>query len=150
MEGMTALLADAKPVIRPAGVRVIAVVCFLLALYFLVSAALVKADVVSFASTRYVLGEYATMGPVLYAMLGIIMSGLGLGLDKGWSPARRVAIVVAGFLFATSILPISAAVAYFLIVPLLIHGAKVILAVMAIRYLLLSEVVEWFSARSGR
>ncbi len=149
-EIMAALLTHPTPVIRPAGVRLIAVACFLLALYFLVSAALVNVGAVSFASTRYLLGEYAIMGPLLYLILAVVLSSLGLALDKGWSPARRLAIVAAGFLLATSLLPISAAMAYFQIVPLAIHGAKVIVAVMAIRYLLLGEVVEWFSARSGR
>jgi len=78
----------------------------------------------------------------------LVLLAAGIGLHRGWRFFRRLAIVVAALLMATSLLPISAAVAYFQIVPLIIHGIKIILAVMAIRYLLQPAVVEFFSAKA--
>ena len=145
--GMAAsLLDDPSPRVRPSGIRILAVVCFVLTVYLLVSGILVTAGAISFASGRYLLGDYATMGPVLYFAAAIVFALLGFGLLKGWRFSRRGAIVVAALLMATSLLPVSAAVTYFQIGPLILHGAKIILAIMAIRYLLLGEVVEWFSA----
>jgi len=104
----------------------------------------VFAGVVPLAIGRYLLGEYAIWGPVLYWLVAAVFAVVGFGLLRRWRFARRLAIVVAALLMATSLLPISAAVAYFQILPLAIHGAKIILAVIAIRYMLQSEVVEWF------
>jgi hypothetical protein len=50
-------------------------------------------------------------------------------------------------LIATSLLPVSAAVTYFQIAPLLLHGIKVVLAIIAIRYLLQPDVVAFFTAK---
>ena len=146
--GMVAtLLDDPQPRVRPSGIRILAVVCFLLALYLLVSGALILIGAIPLASGRYLLGDYVTMGPVIYFVTAAVLGLLGIGLYKGWRLMRRFAIVAAALFMATSILPVSAAVAYFQMVPLAIHGAKIILAVMVIRYLLQAEVVEWFNAR---
>lgn len=106
------------------------------------------AGVVPLASGRYLLGEYAIWGPVVYWLVAAVFVVVGVGLLRRWKVGRRLAIIAAALLMATSLLPISAAVAYFQILPLAIHGAKIILAVIAIRYLLQAEVVEWFSAAS--
>lgn len=142
----TSLLNDPSPRVRPSGIRILAVVCFVLAAYLLASGILVTAGAVSLASGRYLLGDYATMGPVLYFGAAVVFGLLGFGLLKGWRFSRRAAIIVVALSMATSLLPVSAAVTYFQIGPLILHGAKIILAIMAIRYLLQAEVVEWFSA----
>ena len=134
----------------PAGIRIIAVVCFALAGYLVVNGVLVMAGIVSFTSGRHILGDYASMGPLLYFAVAIVLALLGAGLLRGWSFTRRLTIVAAAFLIATSVLPISAAVAYFQIVAIVIHGLKIIVTVMAIRYLLQPEVVDYFSAKSAR
>jgi len=145
--GMAAMLLDEpSPVARPNGIRILSATCFVLAVYLLVSGGLVAVGAMSLASGRYLLGDYATMGPVLYFGVAVVLAVLGIGLYKGWRIMRRLAIIVAALLMATSLLPVSAAVTYFQIGPLIFHGAKIILAVMAIRYLLQTEVVEWFSA----
>lgn len=138
-----------KTSMRPAGIVAIAAAFFLIAAYLIVSGALVAVGAVSFASGRYILGDYAAMGPVLYFAVAVVLALLGAGLLRRWRLARRLTIVAAAFLLATSVLPISAAVAYFQIVGMVIHGLKIIAAVVAIRYLLLPEVVDYFSARSG-
>lgn len=139
-------LADTAPQARPEGIRILAVICFLIAGFLAVSGALVVAGTIPLASGRYLLGEYAIWGPALYWLVAAVLVILGFGLLRGWRLMRRLAIVVAALMIATSALPISAAVAYFQIAPLVVHGVKIILAVMAIRYLLQPEVVEWFSA----
>ena len=149
MIDMAAILLDEQPPrMRPAGIRILAGVCFVLAAYLLGSAILILAGVISLSSGRYLLGEYAIMGPVAYIGGALVLLAAGIGLHRGWRFFRRLAIVVAALLMATSLLPISAAVAYFQIVPLIIHGIKIILAVMAIRYLLQPAVVEFFSAKA--
>jgi hypothetical protein len=126
-------------------VKTIAVVCFALAAYLLVNGILVLAGILSLASGSYLLGEYTTMGPALYLIVALALAGLGLGLLRAWNWTRRLAFVVAALLLATAVMPISAAVIYFHPLPLVIHGAKIIAAIVAIRYLLLSEVVDYFS-----
>lgn len=135
---------------RPVGIAVLAVACCALGTYLAGNGALVAAAVVSFASGRYLLGEYASMGPILYFGVALALAALGVGLLRAWRIVRRLTIVAAALLLATSVLPISAAVAYFQIGALVIHGLKIILSVMAIRYLLQEEVVEYFSAKSAR
>ena len=136
--------------VRPAGIAVIATVCFVLAAYLAISGVLVMTGAVSFASGRYLLGDYATMGPVLYFVVAAVLALLGFGSLRAWKPVRRLTIVASALLLATSVLPISAAVAYFQILGIVLHGLKIILAVVAIRYLLQPEVVDHFSARSAR
>jgi hypothetical protein len=135
---------------RPPGLRVIAFACFGLAAYLFVNGALIVAGAVSFASGRYLLGEYASMGPVIYLVVATVLAVLGFGLLRGWGLIRRLTIIAAAFLIATSVLPISAAVAYFQIVGIVVHGLKIIIAVIAIRYLVQPEVVEYFSGKSVR
>ena len=137
-------LADTTPGPQPGGIRILAIICFILAVYLTGSGLLVFAGVVPLAIGRYLLGEYAIWGPVLYWLVAAVFAVVGVGLLRRWMFARRLAIIAAALLMATSLLPISAAVAYMQILPLAIHGAKVILAVIAIRYMLQSEVVEWF------
>jgi len=151
MIGMSStLLADPAPRTRPEGIRILAVICFLLAAYLLISAVLVLAGTLALASGRYLLGDFVTMGPLIYFAAGAVLALLGFGLLRGWRITRRLAIVVAALLMATSLLPVSAAVSYFQIVPLVVHGVKIVLTIMAIRYLLQPEVVEFFSAKGAR
>lgn len=149
--GMAAILFDnSSSHLRPSGIRILAIVCFLLAAYLFGSGVLVSIGSIPLASGRYLLGDYVTMGPVLYFAVAAASIVLGVGLLRGWRVIRRLAIIAAALLMATSILPISAAVTYFQIGPFLLHGAKIILAIMAIRYLLQPEVVEFFSAKGVR
>lgn len=144
----TAMAIGEQPIrIRPLGIRILAVVCFLLAAYLFASGVLVAGGAISLASGRYLLGEYVNWGPVLYFVVGVALALLGTALDRGWRVARRTAIIGAAMLIATSLLPVSAAFTPFQIVPLVLHGIKVVLAIMAIQYLLRQEVVEFFSAR---
>jgi hypothetical protein len=139
-------LADMAPQARPNGIRILAIICFVITGFLAVSGGLVAVGTIPLASGRYLLGDYAIWGPALYWLVAAVFVLLGFGLLRRWRFARRLGIVVAALMVATSALPISAAVAYFQILPLAIHGVKIILAVMAIRYLLQPEVVEWFSA----
>ena len=146
---MTAALLDNSPHReRPSGIRNLAIVCFVLAGYMAVSGTLVLFGAISLISGRYLLGDYATMGPVIYYSVAVAFSVVGVGLYKGWRIVRRLAIILAALLVATSLLPISAAVTYFQLFPLFLHGIKVILTIMAIRYLLQPDVVEFFNAKS--
>jgi len=145
-----AVKSNEEAQVRPGGITVLAVACFALGAYLACNGALVAAAVVSFASGRYLLGEYASLGPILYFVVAILLVVLGVGLLLGWRIVRRLTMVAAALLLATSVLPMSAAVAYFQIGPLAIHGLKIIVSVMAIRYLLQEEVVEYFTAKSAR
>jgi hypothetical protein len=135
--------------IRPQGIRILSGVCFLLAAYLFASGVLVAGGAISLSSGRYLLGEYVNWGPVLYLVVGVALALLGIALDRGWRVARRTAIIGAAMLIATSLLPVSAAFTYFRLMPLILHGIKVVLAIMAIRYLLQPEVVEFFSAKGA-
>jgi hypothetical protein len=143
---MTSLLATPKPRTRPAGVRAMAIGCFVLAAYLFVNAILVFAGVLSLASGAYLLGEYTTMGPVLFLLVAWALAGLGAALWRGWNWSRRVAVVACGFLVALSVIPVSSAVIDQRVIAIFLHGAKIILAIVCIRYLLQPEVVEYFSA----
>jgi hypothetical protein len=141
------LLEDAPPRLRPSGIRILAIISFLLAGYLFLSGILVTIGAISLASGRYLLGEYVNLGPLIYFLAAVAMALLGIGLDRGWRLFRRLGIIIAALFMATSLLPVSAAVTYFQIVPLMLHGVKIILAIMAIRYLLQPEVVDFFSAK---
>lgn len=134
---------------RPSGVRVIAIACFVMTALLLIDAVMIMAHFFSLASGRYLIGEYTTMGPTIFFVAAAVLIALGIGLLRGWGFARRLAIVAAALFLATSALPLSAAVGYFQIAGIVIHGGKIILAIIAIRYLLLPEVVEFFNAKSG-
>jgi len=134
---------------RPAGVRAIATCCFGMAALLVIDAVLILCHVFSLASGRYLIGEYTTMGPAIFFVVAVVLIALGIGLLRGWSFARRLAIVAAALFLATSALPLSAAVGYLQVSGIVIHGGKIILAIIAIRYLLQPEVVECFSARRG-
>ncbi len=144
----TTLLDEPQPPLRPTGIRVLSTVCFLLAAYLLISGILVIPGAVSLASGRYLLGEYVNLGPAIYFLAALTMALMGIGLHRGWRLFRRLAIIVAAVFMATSLLPITAAVTYFQVAPLVLHGVKIILAIMAIRYLLQPEVVAFFSAKA--
>jgi hypothetical protein len=143
------LFADTGPLVRPDGVHWLGLGCFALAAYLAINGLLVMLGVVSFASGAYWLGGLETMGPLIYLIVAAAVAVLGFGLLRGWRWMRRIAIIAAGLLVATAVMPLSGAVAYSHIFGVVIHGAKVILAIVIIRYLLQSEVVEWFSAKSG-
>lgn len=139
------LFADTTPRVRPEGVRLLAAGCFALAAYLAANGLLVMAGVVSFASGTYVLGELVTMGPLLYFIVAVLLAGLGVALLKRWPWSRRLAVIAAGLLVAGSVMPVSAAVIYSQVAGIVIHGAKIILAIVIIRYLLQPEVREWFA-----
>ncbi len=140
----TQLFPEAKEQTRPGGVKAIAVVCFTLAAYLLLNAILIIVGVVSLASGAYVLGEYSMMGPILFLSVSAALALLGWGLLRGWNWTRRLAVVAAALLLATAVMPVSAAVIYFHPLSIAIHGAKIVASIVAIRYLLLSEVVDYF------
>jgi len=140
----TQLFSEAKERTRPEGVKIIAIACFLLAVYLVLNGVLIITGVVSLASGAYVLGEYSMMGPLLFLAVAAVLALLGWGLLRGWNWTRRLAVVAAGLLLATAVMPVSAAVIYFHPLALVIHGTKIIAAIVAIRYLLLSEVVDYF------
>jgi hypothetical protein len=131
---------------RPDGIRALALGLLTLAVYLAINGLLVMLGVVSFASGAYLLGGLETMGPLIYFIVASLVAGLGFGLLRGWRWARRVAVIAAGLLIAGAVMPLSGAVAYSHIFGVIIHGAKIILAIVIIRYLLQPEVVEWFSA----
>ena len=143
------LFSAAKDRSQPGGVKIIAIVCFLLAAYLVLNGVLIVAGVLSLASGAYILGEYSMMGPVLFLGVAVGLALLGWGLLRGWNWTRRLAVVASGLLLATAVMPVSAAVIYFHPVALVIHGTKIIAAIVAIRYLLLSEVVDYFRANQG-
>ncbi len=122
----------------------------MVAAYLFGSAILVIIGAISLANGRYLLGEYVNLGPAIYFLTSGLTVLLGIGLERGWKLFRRLAIIVAALFMATSLLPISAAVSYFQILPLVLHGVKIVLAIMAIRYLLQPEVVDFFSATGAR
>ena len=130
------LLTDTCAVARPIGIRILSGASFLIAAYLFGSGILILLGAIPLASGRYFLGEYVNWGPALYFLVATGFAVLGVGLMRGWRSMRRLAIIAAALLVATSLLPISAAVTYFQIAPLVLHGVKIVLAIMAIRYLL--------------
>lgn len=145
-----ALLTDTSSIARPFGIRILSGASFLIAAYLFGAGILVMLGAIPLASGRYFLGEYVNWGPALYFLVAAGFVVLGVGLIRAWRPMRRVGIIAAALLMATSLLPISAAVTYFQIAPLVLHGVKIVLAIMAIRYLLQPEVVDFFSAKAAR
>ena len=143
------LFADTTPKVRPAGVRVLGLAGLALAAYVAVNGLLVLLGAVSFASGTYLLGELVTMGPLIYFLFAAISAGLGFSLLRGFRWSRRIGIIAAAFLVATSAMPISSAVIYSQVAGIAIYGSKIILAIMIIRYLMQPDVADWFSARSG-
>jgi hypothetical protein len=140
------LFADSGAVARPAGVKLLALICFGLAAYIFVNGVLVLFGVLSLASGSYILGEYSMMGPAIFLLAAAAIVGLGAGLWRGWNWMRRAAMVAAGLLLATAVMPVSAAVIYFHPLVLATQGAKIIAAIIAIRYLLLPDIADFFSA----
>lgn len=124
-----------------------------LAAYLFVNGLLVLFGMVSFASGAYLLGGLETMGFVIYLLVALVvalaLAILGLSLRKGWRWSRRVVILAAGFLIAGAVSPVSAAMIYSQVWEIAIHGAKIVLAIVIIRYFLQPEVVDYFTARNG-
>lgn len=145
---VSALLAESAPLHRPGGVRVIAFALFAISAYLILNGALISLGLMALASGRYFLGEYTTMGPLLFFVVGAVLIGIGIGLLNGWRSARRLAVVAAALTLATSVVPISAAFSYWQTSGIVIYGVKIILAVIAIQYLLRPEVRDYFSART--
>ncbi len=143
------LFVDDTPRVRPEGVRVLGVGCLAVAAYIVGNGLLVLLGVVSFASGAYILGELVTMGPLIYFITAALVAGLGFALLRGWRWSRRVGMVAAALLVASSVMPVSAAVIYSQVAGIVIHGTKIILAIVIIRYLMQPEVGDWFSARNG-
>ncbi len=143
------LFAESTPRTRPEGVRILGLGCLAAALYVAANAVLVLLGIVSFTSGTYILGELVTMGPLIYVIVAVLVAGLGFALLRGYRWSRRLAILAAALLVAGSVMPVSAAVIYSQVLGIVIHGAKIILAIVIIRYLMQPEVVEWFSAKSG-
>jgi hypothetical protein len=141
----TLLFAESGPRVRPEGVRALGLACFVVAAYVAVNGLLVVLGLVSFASGAYVLGGLEVMGPLIYFMVAASLAVLGWGLLRGWRWSRRGAVIAAGLLIAGAVMPVSAAVAYSHIFGIVVHGAKIVLAIVIIRYLLQPEVVEWFA-----
>ncbi|HWR14246.1 MAG TPA: hypothetical protein VN577_05435 [Terriglobales bacterium] len=141
-------LDEPRPITRPAGVRTLAFVCFGITLYLTANGLLIAFGVLSLASGAYLLGEYSTMGPVVFLIVSIAFVLLGFGLLRGWRWARRLAVIASGFLIAVTVVPISSAVIDTRVLAIFIHGTKIIGAIMAIRYLLQPEVVDYFTART--
>ena len=139
------LFGDATPRVRPEGVRLLALGCLALAAYVAVNGVLLALGLVSFASGAYILGELTVMGPLIYFIVGALGVGLGVSLLRGWRWSRVVAIVAAASFIAGAAMPLSAAVIYSQVAGIVINGAKIILAIVIIRYLLQPEVVDWFS-----
>lgn len=144
----TTLFTETGPRVRPEGVRTLGLGCFGLAAYVAINGLLVVLGVVSFASGEYLLGGLETMGPLIYFIVAAVLAALGFALLRGWRWSRRVAVMAAGLLIASAAMPVSAAVVYSHIFGIVVHGAKIILAIVIIRYLLQPEVVEWFALRS--
>lgn len=146
---VVSLFADTTPRVRPEGVRLLGIACLVLAAYLVGNGLLVMAGVVSFATGTYVLGELVTMGALIYFIVAMLVAGLGVALLNGWRWSRRLAVIAAGLLVAGSVMPVSSAVIYSQVAGIVIHGTKIILAIVIIRYLMQPEVVEWFSVRTG-
>jgi hypothetical protein len=142
------LFADAAPRVRPPGIRALGLGCLALAAYVAVNGLLVLLGAVSFASGTYILGDLVTMGPVIYFVVAALSSGLGFSLLRGFRWSRRAGIIAAALLVAGAVMPVSSAVIYSQIVGIVIHGAKIVLAIVIIRYLMQPEVADWFSART--
>jgi len=139
-------LSERGPSSRPPIVKAAAIACFALGIYLVANGALIAFGVLSLASGAYVLGEYSTMGPLLYFVVAGTLFLIGLGLMRRWNWSRRLAIIAAALVMATAVMPVSSAVIYFHLAGIVIHGVKIIAAIIAIRYLLQPEVVEWFRA----
>jgi hypothetical protein len=140
------ILTEPGPRVRPQGVRWLGVACYALAAYLAGDGILVALGTVSFASGAYWLGGLETMGPLIYFIVAAALAALGFGLLRGWSLARRAAVIAAGLLVAGAVMPVSAAVVYGQVLGMMTQGVKIIAAIMVIRYLLLGDVVEWFAS----
>ncbi len=145
----SSLFAEAGPRVRPAGVRFLALACLALGIYIGINGLLVMVGTVSFASGAYLLGGMETMGSTIYFLVALVLTGLGFALFRGWRWSRRVAIMAAALLFAGAVMPVSSAVIDARILSIVTQGAKIIAAIVVIRYLLQPEVVDYFSAKNG-
>jgi hypothetical protein len=100
--------------------------------------------IVSFACGAYLLGGLEIMGPLIYFIVAAILAALGYGLLRGWRWTRRLAQIAAALLISGTVVSISSAVMYSQVFGVILHGAKIVLAIVIIRYLMQPEVVEWF------
>ena len=125
----------------------IALVCFATGAYLLVNGVLISVGMMSLASGAYLLGEYSGMGPLIFLIVAVALGGLGIGLLLGRRWARRLAVVACALLIAAAVIPVSTAVIDGRVFAIFFHGLKIIAAMVAIRYLLLSEVVDYFAQR---
>jgi hypothetical protein len=140
------LLTESEPRVRPEGVRLLGLACYALAAYLASNGLLVMLGTVSFASGSYFLGGLETMGPLIYYIVAAALALLGYGLLRGWGWSRRLGLIAAALLVASSVMPASAAVAYGQVVGIVTQSVKIVAAIMVIRYLL-GEVVDWYASK---
>ncbi len=139
------LLDEPGPIVRPPGIRILGFGGFALAAYLALNGILVQLGLVSFTSGAYLLGGLEVMGPLIYWIIAAALVGLGFSLLRGWRWSRRLCLIAAALLIAGSVMPVSAAVVYSQVIAMILHGVKIILAIVIIRYLFQPEVADWFA-----
>jgi hypothetical protein len=142
----TSLFTHESHKIRPAGVRILGWAIVVIGAFLIGDGLLVYFGKVSFATGSYFLGGLETMGPLIFWIVGCALVALGFSLLRGFRWSRRLGIVAAALLLSTAVMPVSGAVIYGNILGIITNGAKIIVAIAIIRYLLQPEVADYFSA----
>lgn len=129
---------------RPAGVMAIAVLSFAAASGCAITAACTAAGVWPLAWGRYLVGDLATMGPVLFVVATLLYALIGFGLLRLKRWARRLAIVVSAVGLYFLVPTISSAVMDLRMVAVAADGAQIIVRVVVLWYLFQERVGEAF------
>jgi len=132
---------------RPAGVKAIAVLFFLVAMYLAGAGLLMLADpgVISMAAGAPLLGGLELAGPYMFLLTSAFAALIGWGLLRLHNWARRLAIAVAMIGFVMLIPSVSDAAVGVHVAELVWGGLGIILRMVVIWYLWQTPVAEEFS-----
>lgn len=131
---------------RPTGILAIAVLCALVSAVSLLLAAFVFLHALPLSSGAVLLGGgMEQMGPLAFAIYGLITGTLAAGLWKRQRWARRLTFLLAVAGVAVAVPAISSAVADGRVLAIAREGLQIIVRVAVIFYLNQEPVKEWFA-----
>ncbi len=118
--------------------------CWLSAAFLVIAGLLTIFRIAPLRSGSFLLEGLELMGPVIFFLAAGASAFIGFALILRWPGARRLAILLFALFGFAAIPSISSAVTEFRWFVIATEGAKLLLSVLAIFYLMQPDVVDYF------
>ena len=130
---------------RPAGVKVIAGLCVIVAVTSMTFAVLLAAGRIPLSAGAFLLGGgLEQLGPVTFFLYAALLLLIAVALWNRWRWSRRIATLLAVIGVVMAMPAISSAVMDSRLFAIAREGAQIIVRVMIVFYLSQEPVKEWF------